>query len=257
MRSYSYSNDTPSEARLPHLPLGHVLLNNHSMFYGMGLRDPLTQRLGKGAFGAAYQIPAAGGTVLKLTRDVSEVQAAHLLRGRDSKRIVHVYGVWAVEGTIIDDLTGWFAIHRGLLNPLNEKDTALVEAIFQVFGDEDLDLTIPRSLKQHAMIQKWRHYLRMELDIDGEEEAAMSAGVARDVKKAVMLLLQIGEAVDEMHKVGIDWEDIHPDNIMRTDRGRLVVADFGFGLMHEKFDEKIPDLSHEVVGAHIAPLLAL
>jgi serine/threonine protein kinase len=255
--SYSSSDSLSAMTNIPHLPLGHVLLSNHDLFRRMGLRLPLDQLLGRGNFGAAYQVPAAGGSVLKLTRDPSEVQAAWLLRGRNSKRIVYVHDVWAIEGTITDGLQGWYVVHRGYLSPLSKKDTVLIEAIFQRFGDVDLELAIPRNGKQYGMLNRWRNHLRDELssgDIVTDDEGMATTNFASGqmLKRALILLLQIGEAVNEMHKAGIDWEDIHPDNMMRNAQGRLVIADFGFGIMHEDFNERIPYLTAETARAHVS-----
>jgi serine/threonine protein kinase len=236
-------------ADMAHWPVGHVLLQNMDLFIPMGLRDPLEQRLGKGTFGHAYEVPLRGSTVLKLTRDPTEIQASMLLLGRPSKRIVHIYGAWAVKGTFGEELRGWYAVHRELLSPLSKRDTALVETIFQVYDDTSLDLTIPRSTKQHAMVNKWRGWLRAEMmegtavPIDDEGSMVGSMGSGKLVQRAVMLLLQIGQGVDELHKAGVDWEDIHPGNIMRNAGGKLVIADVGWGLMHEDFDREIPFLS--------------
>jgi len=236
-------------ADMPHWPVGHVLLQNRELFAPMGLRDPVTQRLGDGTFGSAFEVPLRGKSVLKLTRDPTEIQAAMLLLGRPSKRIVHIYGAWAVRGTFGPGLRGWYAMHREYLTPLGKRDTALVEAIFQVYGDTSLDLVIPRSTKQHAMLNKWRGWLRAEMmentsvpvDEDGNVISAM--GSSKLVQRAIMLLTSIGQGVDEMHKAGVDWEDIHPGNIMRNADGKLVIADVGWGLMHEDFDREIPFLS--------------
>jgi hypothetical protein len=251
---YNYPSTFSELTQEPHFPLGHVLLQNHDTFYEMGLRDPLAQALGKGAFGSAFKIPAHGGSVLKLTRDPTELQAACLLRGRPSKRIVHVFGVWALENTIEDGLRQWYAVHRGYLTPLDARDTFLVEAIFQVYEDVALDLVIPRSPRQHATIDKWRGYLRdyLATGLVGVADEGMlhqSMG-ARSLKRTMRLLIRIGQAVDEMHRAGIDWEDIHPGNLMRNADKKLVIADFGWGQMHEDFDREVPFLTPAVAREH-------
>lgn len=256
MSSHYEESSLSALINAPHLLVGHVLLSNWRIFCAMGLLDPMAQLLGKGNFGSAYRIPherdGVAPSVLKLTRDVTEVQAAHLLKGKRSKRIAHVYDVWYIDGTQVHDLQGWYAIHRSYLTPLNKRDTALVEAIFHVFGDTELDLVIPRSLKQKGQIQKWRMYLGEFLAGEGsptsEDDPRMGGGNLAGphmVERALMLLVQIGEAVDEMHKAGIDWEDVHPDNIMRNEKGTLVIADFGFGLVHEEFHATIPILDRK------------
>ena len=238
-----------------HYPIGYVVLQNHAIFYEMGLRAPLDQLLGTGAFGSAFKIPSCGGSVLKLTRDPTELQAACLLNGRENRRIVHVHGVWALENTIGDRLRQWYVVHRGYLTPLDLRDTMLVEAIFQVYDDVALDLVIPRSPRQHATIDKWRGYLRDCLatgtaDV-GEESTLFQSLGNQSLQRAIRLLIQIGQAVDEMHRAGIDWEDIHPGNLMRNADKRLVIADFGWGQMHEDFDQEVQFLTPEVARKHV------
>lgn len=238
----------------PHFPMGLALLKNRGILYEMGLRAPLDQLLGKGSFGVAFKIPSRGGSVLKLTRDPSEVQAACLLRGRQNRRIVHVYGVWVLENTYLEGLRAWYVVHRGYLTPLSGRDTMLAEAIFSLYDDVSLDLVIPRSVEQYATIDKWRGHLRESLStgvVNRAEDGEMFQSVeAKSFQRAIRLLLQIGQAVDEMHRAGIDWEDIHPGNLMRNSQGRLVVADFGWGEMHKDFKEEIPVLTAETAWKH-------
>lgn len=243
----------------PHLPLGQVLLQNIPLFCALGIQSPLSQKLGKGAFGHAFSVDVGGTTVMKLTRDPTEMQAAWLLKGRSNKRIVHVYDVWAVDGTFRGDWRGWYLIHREYLQPLSKRDKNLIETLFALYDDESLDLVIPRSSKQHAMINKWRGYVRGllggESAVSGEgEEGQLRFGAAhlrREVQRAMVLLLQIGEAVGEMHQVGVEWEDIHSDNMLRNANGDLVIGDIGWGEMHDDFDHEIPYLSTEQAKAYV------
>jgi serine/threonine protein kinase len=224
----------------------------------LGIRAPLNQLLGRGSFGTAYRVQLFNdSSVIKFTRDPSEVQASTLLKGQRSKRIVHIHNLWAVKGTFERDLRGWYVIHREYLTPLSKRDSALVEAIFVVYGDTSLDLVFPRSTRQHAMIQKWRGYLREEMmSPDGaavdDEGAVMSMGNPKLVRRAVQLLLSIGQGISELHQAGIDWEDVHSGNIMRKMNGRLVIADVGYGLMHNDFDAEIPFLTVDGAKSYVA-----
>lgn len=244
----------------PHLPLGSVLMSNAELLRPFGIRFPSDQLLGTGSLGAAYLVPWGGpnGSVLKLTRDPTEADAAGLLVGRDSKRIVHIHGVWALPGTERYGLT-WYVVHRNYLHPLNATDKALIEAIFTLYDDtHPADLSLPRSPKQHAMISKWRNHLRDQMGASGglsDEEGQVDPGVrvsGKHLKRAMALLLQIGSAVDEMHRAGIDWEDIHSDNMMRGNDGRLVIGDVGWGLLHESFDKEAPALTPPGVREHLS-----
>ena len=257
-RSDSRSPNTLDEiTSQPHFPLGWVLLSNMKALVPLGIRAPLNQLLGKGSFGTAYRVRLFNDdSVIKFTRDPSEVQASTLLKGKESKRIVHIHNVWAVKGTFELDLRGWYVIHREYLTPLSKRDAALVEAIFVVYGDTSIDLVFPRSQRQYAMIQKWRGYLREEMmtgeGTPDEEGAVMSMTNPKLVQRAVQLLLQIGQGISEMHCSGIDWEDVHSGNIMRKIDGKLVIADVGYGLMHDDFSAEIPFLTVEGAKSYVA-----
>lgn len=237
----------------PHLPLGQVLLQNVPLFCALGIDNPLKQKLGKGAFGHAFSVDMGdlANSVIKITRDPTEMQAAWLLKGKKSKRIVHIYDVWAIQSTFRGNWRGWYLIHREFLHPLSKRDKHLIEALFALYDDESLDLVIPRSRKQHAMLNKWRGYIRELLGgdaaVSGEgEEGGLRFGAAhlrQEVQRAMLLLQQIGEAVDEMHRAGIEWEDIHSDNMLRNYKGDLVIGDIGWGLLHDDFAETIPYIS--------------
>jgi serine/threonine protein kinase len=260
-RSYDdgHTSTLAALTKQPHYPAGLVLVRNAPLFRALGLVSPPDQRLGKGAFGVAYETSLADRSVLKLTRDPSEVQAATLLQGKESKRIVHIHGVWALPKSSGPGLLRWYLVHRDYLSPLSKQDTFLIEVIFSLFDNTSLDLVIPRSVRQHSVISKWRGYLRDELStsqlVDVSDEGGVYGGNPQMMKRALQLLLHIGEAVDEMHQAGIDWEDIHSGNLMRDTEGRLVIADIGWGLMHDDFERQVPWLDTEVIAAHKSSLL--
>jgi serine/threonine protein kinase len=113
------------------------------------------------------------------------------------------------------------------------------------------------------MLDKWRGYLREELQspdggipVDEDGIRVASFGGKQALQRAMSLLLTIGKAVDEMHRMGVDWEDIHSGNIMRDHRGKLVIADIGWGLVHEEFEQKVSFLSVERAEQYKAPVPA-
>jgi len=248
------SYDEPSSLELlvsePHHPLGHVLLQNMPAFMALGVEDPIRQKLGKGSFGTAFEVDLHGKSVLKLTRDPSEIQAAFLLRGKPSEHVVRVYGAWSIESTLLPGLREWYAIHRAYLTPLSKRDALLVDAIFNLYEDTSLDLVIPTKVRNHGIIDKWRVYLRQELqatvvEISADDEGFPTSSLAgkRNLARALELLKTIGRGVNEMYRAGIDWEDIHSDNIMRDENGTLVIADIGWGEMHDDFSQEILGLN--------------
>jgi hypothetical protein len=174
---------------------------------------------------------------------------------------VHVHAVWAVPGSFEKGLRGWYVVHRELLTPLSKQDAMAGEIIFQLYNDDMIDLRLPRSRRQHAMIDRWRSHIQgfvmNEIGsgavVNDEGDMAVTNS-GRLVKRAQQLLLQIGTAVGEMHRAGIDWEDIHPDNLMRNAGGKLCIGDIGYGVMHEDFSDIVPMLRPEAVSEYVASL---
>lgn len=226
--SYSdrhYPSTFSTITKAPHMPLGSVMLAHRESLERLGLSDPLAQRLGKGAFGAAYEVDLGGKSVLKFTRDPTEAQTSAFLTGKRHERVVDIHNVWVLSDTHTEKLRGWYVVHRSYMSPLSKRDAAMVDVIFDLYGNVDLDLKMPRP-QHRAMTDKWRSYLR-----DGLTERGMTGPSA--LAKTMDLLRQVADAVFAMHSLGVDWEDCHSGNLMRRGNGTLVVADVGYGLMHQ------------------------
>jgi len=238
-----YSNDGPGTLTAilsePHYPLGHVLLKSMPAAMALGLRDPLAQRLGRGSFGAAYAIELDGNkSVLKFTRDPTEAQASAFLRGKRHKNVVDIYETWSLNWTHERSLRGWYVVHRGYLNPLSKRDAKIMDTLWLIYGDTSLDLSFPR--KQHrAMTAKWQNCIR-----DAMEDAGFRTQPLMD--RAMVVLRETSECVHALHSLGIDWEDIHSGNLMRRNDGTLVVADVGYGLMHDEVEVFVANLTPEL-----------
>lgn len=233
-----YPSTFSAITKAPHYPLGAVMLKYRDALQALGLQDPLKQRLGKGAFGAAYEVDLGGKSVLKFTRDPTEAQTSAFLLGKRHQNVVDIYGVWVASDTHTEHLRGWYVVHRALMRTLSKKDAAFIDVIFDLYGDPDLDLKMPRPTHR-AMIDKWRGYLREDL-----EEVNLPG--PQNLAKAMDLLRQVAESVHAMHSLGVDWEDCHSGNLMRRADGTLVVADVGFGLMHKDTRVFVPELTPEV-----------
>ena len=235
----------------PHLPLGRVMLENRKVFGVLGLTDPLAQRLGVGAFGAAYRTPLAGGSVLKFTRDPTEMQAASVLCGKATERVVRIYGLWAIPNTFTPKLRPWYLIHRGYLNPLSKYDADRVEMLFSLRFDKSIDLKLPRA-HHHAMRDKWRTYIRAEMaeDTVTDEEGRARTFNSKDVQKTMALLEEISLAVNEMYQHGVDWQDFHNGNMMRGDKGQLVIGDIGWGELRQHLSMVAPPITEDVARAY-------
>lgn len=242
--TYSYPSSTSKITLEPHIPLGGVMLLNRPAMEKFGVTNPPKQLLGRGAFGAAYEISLGGKSVLKFTRDPTEATACSVLRGKHDKRIVDIHGIWVIVNTHRDGLRGWYAVHRSYMVPLSKKDAQLVDIIFDIYNDMALDLKLPRPTHR-AMTDKWRGYLREDLI-----ESGMAPNQSLD--RCMLLLRQISDAVYAMHAMGIDWEDIHSGNLMRREDGTLAIADVGWGFMHKDTEVHVPPFNVEEIDKHIA-----
>jgi hypothetical protein len=223
----------------PHYPLGHVLMKTRSAIAPLGIFDPLAQRLGKGSFGTAYEVGLLPRkrSVLKFTRDPTEAQASAFLCGKSSKHVVDIYKTWSLNWTHEKGLRGWYVIHRAYLNPLSKKDKKLLHVLWVLYGNMDLDLKFPRA-NHRAMTDKWKSYIREELD---EQETYTPQNLAH----AMHLLREVSDCVHALHGLGIDWEDIHADNMMRRSDGTMAIGDVGYGLMHEDTTVTVENLTEE------------
>ena len=202
---------------------GAVLLCYADALRKLGLTDPTQQKLGRGAFGHAYRLgPEAAPTgVVKITRDVFDAVASMSIQGKHFTHLPRTRGVWALSETFFKGWSGWYAIEREYLYPVSDLDQSLLEVLFQIYDNDRItDLRIPKR-HNRAMRDKWRVYARDLLAQDG------APGVSH-LPRAMELLAQIGEGVQELASVGIDWSDMSPENIMRAPDGTLKIADVGF-----------------------------
>jgi serine/threonine protein kinase len=234
----------------PHFPLGHVLLTARDAVQPLGINDPPGQRLGEGSFGTAYEVPLLRGkrSVLKFTRDPTEAQASAFLVGKSSKHVVDIYETWSLNWTHEKKLRGWYAIHRAYLNPLSKKDKELMHILWVLYEDMSLDLKFPRAMHR-AMRDKWKSYAREELE---EQQMHTQPNLSR----VMHLLGEVSQCVHALHDLGIDWEDIHADNMMRRDDGTMAIGDVGYGLMHEDTTVHVVNLTPEVATAYVQKVAA-
>lgn len=234
----------------PHMPVGALLLKYAREFRALGLTNPKRQVLGKGSFGVAYQVEIGGvQSVLKITRDPYEILSSFVLRGEETQRIVPIYAVWGCSQSVPagrkgESWLGWFVVHRDLLRPVSKADGKLLESLYALYMDSDIDLWVPKvGGAGRTMREKWRMHVQ-------EHHSGQQA------QRAMMLLDDISLAVREMQKFGIDWADFHSENMMRDSKGVLCISDVGFGIPRQNFDVEPPDFSMQNVEAYLEVLRA-
>lgn len=250
-RSRYYSSDEWEElTRKPHVPLCTLLLSYADCLRPLGLIDPGAQRLGAGAFGCAYRVNLRGRDgVLKLTRDPYEVMAAAAVRGQTLHRVVPVHEIWALSSTCVyPHWAPWFAVHRDYLKPLSAKDAELIEFLYDMLHEEHLDLWIPKVGKAgRVMREQWRTMVREGYVHERHGKHVVRQGYpGKEGTRALQLLDEISLGVAELAKHGIDWTDMHSDNVMRDMKGVLRIADIGFGRPNRDFDDTPESLSPDL-----------
>jgi serine/threonine protein kinase len=228
-----------------HWPLGGVLASEYApALRALGLVDPVEQKLGKGGFGIAFKAKLHGRTsVLKLTRDPLEVVASWALRGRPTQHVVPIFEVWSLpKMQRFDHWASWWVVHRDYLLDVPKKDGDLLETIFDLWKDDDIDLSIPKPGDAgRGMREKWRQCFRHETDCTTIETG-----------RAMLLLDQIARGIREMGQIGIDWTDILPDNLLRDSTGALRVADVGFGRAKRDIECEPPELTVELAQRYVS-----
>jgi len=239
-----YSNDSEYILRKPSMLLSSVLLLYRKPLRQLGLDNPWGpdlkgQRLGMGMFGAAFELPETSTgkpkRVLKLTRDLSEAAASHLLIGKTPDHVVHIDKVWSLRETkITDEHLVWYAIVREYLQPVNKKDADLLELIWELWDDSDCDLEMPYN---RSMKLRWENFLKHEFY---NEDSESFNGVA--VKRSMNILSQVAVGAKELANVGVVWEDLHPENVMLNSAKRYKISDVGFGDFPEGFTVEFPRL---------------
>lgn len=230
-----------------HWPLGFVLASDYApALRTLGLVDPAEQKLGSGGFGAAFRVELFGRDgVLKFTRDPMEVVASWALRGKTTQHVVPIYEVWSLAKMhSFPHWASWWVIHRGYLSDPSNKDGDFLQTIYDLWKDEDLDLSIPRPGNAgRGMREKWRLYFRKETTCTPAE-----------TQRCLVLLDQISHGIREMALHGIEWTDLLPDNLLRDKSGSIRIADVGFGRPKRDIECDPPELTIDLARDYRGPL---
>jgi serine/threonine protein kinase len=88
-------------------------------------------------------------------------------------------------------------------------------------------------------------YIVMEL-VQGANLYRLMCGVPMDNRKAVELIIQVADAIEHAHRMGILHRDIKPSNILMTTEGIPKLTDFG--LAKRLGQEDSPSISGQVIG---------
>jgi len=231
--------------RKPHKKLSQVLLKYRESFWTMGLSNLRTQVLGRGRFGVAYKIDIGGApSVLKVTRDPYETISSFLLQNKKTSRVVPIFKVWQCAKSVTRSKDGllWCVVHRQLLNPVNKRDAKILEFLYSLYCDDDVDLWLPKlGPSGRAMRAKWKDF------IDDQYQ-----GQQRDRVLTVLNDVSVGAA--ELRKLGYVWADCHSDNMMRDESGVLRISDVGWGIPQRDGRTVPPDFTVEAAREYVRAL---
>ena len=95
------------------------------------------------------------------------------------------------------------------------------------------------------MRSRWRNLVR----------DTMPAFTPTMIEQALRLLDSIAAGARELSAVGIDWSDMHSDNIMRDAKGLIRISDIGYNAPREDFKIAPPMLTVEAARAYTSGLM--
>ena len=191
-----------------------VILYRHLLAH-LGLRS-LDQCLGEGSHGAVFLVARASGpVVVKLTIDANEaIASAHLILN-PCDHVVKIRRVAGLPDTRTErDFAQWFVIERELLDQPTLRDKKILRAIWNVYEEHDY-LMVPTGRR---MLDRWREVLRDYLP-------------PTEIKRACWILRDVGRGAHQLSKLGLEWSDLHDENLMRRPGSHYVIADPGPGVM--------------------------
>jgi serine/threonine protein kinase len=103
------------------------------------------------------------------------------------------------------------------------------------------EITHPNVVQVHEVgCEKKIHYMVMELVEGSTMEAVIDKQGPMPWRQVAHLIMQIGQALDHMEKIGIIHRDIKPGNILLTSSGIAKLLDFGFAKKLGDHDTDLP-----------------
>ncbi|HWB74013.1 MAG TPA: serine/threonine-protein kinase, partial [Nannocystaceae bacterium] len=117
-----------------------------------------------------------------------------------------------------------------------------IVAVYEVGHHDDRD-SAPDSASPHATASSAGVFIAMELVV-GKSLRKWLASTKRNAAEILAVLEQAGEGLAAAHEVGIVHRDFKPDNVMRSQDGRVRVLDFGLARVGEAASSDASDASH-------------
>ncbi len=189
--------------------------------------DQTIKALGEGTKGTAYLL--SNNTVLKITGDKQEAEAAATIMGKKLKHIVEVYDVLDLH----DD--GLYAV---TMEPLDKPEADWTE-FFQtteLYFLNQLKPVLPADVRDFEITWK-QNVIASFVVADGFDDwGDINPGDEVELKQNISWparlpsqdkFLWLEGLAQEFKKLGIEFSDMNPGNIMRRKNGDHVVIDLG------------------------------
>ena len=181
-----------------------------------------SKNIGRGSQGVAYALP--GNKVLKITEDDSEAKAASLISGKKLDGLYYVYGVFKMP-----DSEFYVVIQEKLSGDGGNAYIKFRETLGSFA--EWLDSKAATNGEKRLYIKSVIHTLSMSdgwnVDMQRKwKEYEKSTTVPKESQ-------DIRNGLVSLKKLGIDWNDLHGGNIMKSSRG-WVIIDIGYSISSGK-----------------------
>ena len=196
--------------------------------------------LGAGSYGVAYSI--GNGKVFKITSDELEIDAGSKVMNANLKYVGKYYEVGFSKslelGFIVmkeydalnigDYYLGLYdnlsTYEKGLIQ--NQSDRDLVVKINEIINDMNIRLYYVKEHVRKALYENfsWSMYRKL---LDNPNERLFNT---------IRLFIDSQYAINELKKIGIEWEDSHINNFALDKDGTHVVIDVGTAQTNEASD---------------------
>jgi hypothetical protein len=192
---------------------------------------PPGEVLGYGNYGLAATLVSHPDLVIKLTGDLSELQIATYLAGKDLEHVAKIHGAWAVPGVRVASRVGWNA----------EGDGIYVEGPVGIIVVSRVERG--RSPSGRSKLGDVVHHVKEEHGVYPDRLSKLSKKAAREKLRAASDVLMerlyqqgnevcddVAMALGELQAEGIYAVDVHPGNVGYSERcGCYQVFDVGVG----------------------------
>jgi hypothetical protein len=201
---------------------------------GVGFGPP-DEALGEGSFGLAATLVEHPDLVIKITADLSEVQIATFLTGKDLEHVAKVRGAWMVPDVKVTMNVGWDHKEE---EPIYAELPVGIVVVTKVRRDDQVEEDIRKS-HLNAVVRRTKD----DQEVYPDQLTSLPKKRAREkLRRAADLMVErlygegnevcddVAQAIDELQAEGVYAVDVHAGNVGYNDvRGCYQVFDVGVG----------------------------